>query len=100
MTCIWIHYARPRPHWYTLESSEKAALKAQWAKVAATSREQGGHCDGVYEIRGQSDFSTVEIWRFETPDGAFTHWRELTQSAYAEWNAFANNIGFRALNQD
>jgi hypothetical protein len=64
--CIWIHYARPRPHWYGLDR---------------------------YHIRGQQDFETVEIWRFLTAEAAFEHWAALTAVAYGELNAFANNIG-------
>jgi hypothetical protein len=90
---VWIHYARPRPHWYGLAESEQAARKKSWADVAAASREAGGIFLGAYHVRGQHDFETVEIWRFSDAEAAFDHWARLTAAAYNEWFAFANNIG-------
>ncbi len=34
--CIWIHYARPRPHWYGLDEAAKAQKRADWKRVADT----------------------------------------------------------------
>jgi len=91
--CIWIHYARPRPHWYGLDEAAKADKQAQWRAVARTSTQTGGTCLGTYHVRGQHDFETVEIWRFPNAESAFEHWSALTGAAYAEFHAFANNIG-------
>lgn len=90
---IWIHYARPRPHWYGLGEAEQAARKADWQAVAAASRRAGAEFLGSYHIRGQHDFETVEIWRFPDAEATFDHWSRLTAAAYNEWFAFANNIG-------
>lgn len=90
---IWIHYARPRPHWYALGEAEQARRRASWANVAAASREAGAVFLGNYHVRGQHDFETVEIWRFVDAEAAFDHWARLTAAAYNEWFAFANNIG-------
>ena len=92
-TCIWIHYARPRPHWYGLDVVAKTGKQAAWDAVAARSKEGGGVFLGRYHVRGQHDFETVEIWRFTDAEAAFRHWAELTAAGYGELNAFANNIG-------
>jgi hypothetical protein len=91
--CVWIHYARPRPHWYGLDAATQAAHEKAWATAADTSLAAGGSRLGRYHIRGQQDFETVEIWRFPSAEAAFEHWSTLTAAAYGEWNAFANNIG-------
>ena len=93
---IWIHYARPRPHWYQLDTVEQAALQKRWRGVAAASSEAGAVFLGNYHVRGQHDFETVEIWRFLSAEAAFDHWARLTGTAYNEWFAFANNIGLAA----
>lgn len=90
---IWIHYARPRPHWYRLSEAEKGGKTAAWALAAATSKQAGAACLGRYHVRGQHDFETVEIWRFASPEAAFDHWARLTAAAYNEWYAFSNNVG-------
>jgi hypothetical protein len=91
--CIWIHYARPRPHWYALDAATQAAHEKTWKAVADGSVSAGGSRVGRYHIRGQQDFETVEIWRFPSAETAFEHWSALTAAAYGELNAFANNIG-------
>lgn len=90
---IWIHYARPRPHWYRLNAAEKSALDARWAEVEAASVAAGGDRVGRYHIRGQHDFQTVDIWRFPSPEAAFDHWARLTAAGYNELFAFSNNVG-------
>ena len=94
--CIWIHYARPRPHWYGLDEGAKHEKLGAWKAVAAGSSREGGLCVGRYHVRGQHDFETVEIWRFRDAEAAFRHWSGLTAAGYGEFNAFANNIGLEA----
>jgi hypothetical protein len=91
--CIWIHYARPRPHWYGLDEDARAERLARWKAVSDSSAKDGGACLGRYHVRGQHDFETVEIWRFPSAEAAFQHWSALTAAGYGELNAFANNIG-------
>jgi hypothetical protein len=91
--CIWIHYARPRPHWYGLDAATQAAHEKAWSEEAARSIAAGGSRVGRYHVRGQQDFETVEIWRFPDAESAFDHWARLTVAGYGEFNAFANNIG-------
>ena len=90
---IWIHYARPRPHWYRLNDAEKAKKAAVWAEAEELSKAQGAVCVGRYHIRGQHDFQSVQVWQFTSPEAAFDHWDRLTSVGYNEWNAFTNNIG-------
>jgi len=91
--CIWIHYVRPRPHWYGLDAPAQADRQAAWRAVAEASAAQGGTCLGTWHVRGQHDFETVEIWRFPDAEAAFAHWSALAQARYAEFHAFSNNIG-------
>jgi hypothetical protein len=94
--CIWIHYCRPRPHWYGLDEATRRDKRVAWAALAARSQESGGNLVGRYHVRGHHDFETVEIWRFPTAEAAFQHWSDLTAAGYGEFNAFANNIGLAA----
>jgi hypothetical protein len=94
--CIWIHYARPRPHWYRLSKDEEEKKEASWASVKEASKAAGAQSLGRYHIRGQHDFETVELWRFPDAEAAFDHWARLTAAAYNEWFAFSNNIGLTA----
>lgn len=92
---IWIHYARPRPHWYELAEEKQRNLTAQWKEVRDASVAAGAVALGCYHIRGQHDFETVDLWRFPSPEAAFDHWARLTSAHYNEWFAFANNVGLR-----
>jgi hypothetical protein len=92
-TVVWIHYARPRPHWYALGATDQAAHRSTWASVAAASAEGGAHHVGRYHVRGQHDYETVEIWQFASAERAADHWARLTAAGYNEWFAFANNLG-------
>ena len=91
--CIWIHYARPRPHWYALDDAVRDAHQAQWKIASDKSVAAGGARLGRYHVRGQHDFEIVEIWRFANAEAAFAHWSALTSAGYGEFNAFANSIG-------
>jgi hypothetical protein len=90
---VWIHYARPRPHWYALSETDKTARQAAWTEIANASKLQGAENVGRYHIRGQQDYETVEIWRFTNAEAAADHWSRLTVAGYNEWFAFSNNIG-------
>lgn len=92
-TSIWIHYSRPRPHWYLLSDAEKAALQSDWAAVRDAAKAAGGATQGRFHIRGQHDFQEVEIWTFPQTTDAFTHWSNLVAARYNEFFAFSNNIG-------
>lgn len=92
--CVWIHYARPRPHWYLVEEMEKSTLKVAWAAVDDGARAAGATCTGIYHIRGQHDFETVSVWTFPTSQAAYEHWQALVEARYSEFFAFTNNIGF------
>jgi len=87
--CAWIHYGRPRPHWYLLSAGEQAALRDRWAAVPV----QGGARNGRFHIRGQHDFEFVEFWRFPSSAAAYGYWQALCAARYAEFFAFSNHIG-------
>ena len=92
---IWIHYARPRTAWYGLAEQERLDRAAQWDDVRAASETAGGRQLGEFTVRGQSDYSTTELWLFPTADAAFDHWQRMTAHGYAEWFDAANSIGTR-----
>lgn len=91
---IWIHYARPRSAWYNLDDSEKDQHMEHWFTVKEASVAGGAQEIGRYHVRGQSDFSIVEVWHFPDADAAFDHWSKLTVADYSEWFTSHNNIGF------
>lgn len=95
MNLLWINYSRPRTAWYGLPPGERGALQAKWGDVRNASKEAGGQQIGIFEVRGQSDYNTAEIWIFPSADDAFDHWARLTAAEYAEWFASANSIGNR-----
>ena len=92
-TAIWIHYARPRPHWYELGDDAKAELLSRWGRAKAASLSAGGELLSRSHIRGQHDFETAEVWRFTSAEASFDHWARLTAAGYNAWFAFANNVG-------
>jgi len=94
----WIHYARPRTRWYGLPPAQRGPLERAFADARSRSRDAGGRQLGTFHVRGQSDFSTVELWRFSSAQDAYEHWARMTNSGYAEWFAFANSLG-QALNE-
>jgi hypothetical protein len=49
---VWIHYARPRPHWYALSETNKAARQATWTEIANASKLHGAEHIGRYHVRG------------------------------------------------
>ena len=91
--CVWIHYSRPRPHWYALSEDEQAMLVESWSRVRSRSEAGGARCQGSYHVRGQHDFQEVEIWIFPDSGAAFAHWDGLCSERYNAFFAFANNLG-------
>lgn len=91
--CLWLHYARPRPHWYTQDEAARSELAAAWQALREAAVSDGAVYLGRYHIRGQHDFETVETWRFAGSAGAFAHWQRLVDARYSEFFAFSNNIG-------
>lgn len=91
--CIWIHYSRPRPHWYLLDETQQQQKLAVWDEVRGRAKTEGAEPMGRYHVRGQHDFQEVEVWRFGSAEGAFEHWSRLTAAGYNEFFAFSNNVG-------
>lgn len=90
---IWIHFALPRSAWYEQSENRRAELERRWEEVRAGSRAQGAANGGRYHVRGQSDYSTVEVWRFADADAAFDHWVRLTAAGYGQWFRSSNSLG-------
>lgn len=90
---LWLHHARPRPHWYDLADAEREHLLEQWRTLDAASVTAGGEPLGDYRVRGQSDWSTVSAWRFPDVDAAYAHWQGRVRAGYSTWFAFANSLG-------
>jgi hypothetical protein len=94
---VWVHYARPRPHWYSASREEQRRLQSLWAEVAEHSRARGAARIGRWSVRGQSDFSTVEIWTFGDAEAVLEHWNGLIEVGYPEWFSCANSLGTALL---
>ena len=90
---VWIHQARPRTSWYTVAEDEKAALRRRWRASDDEAVAAGSERIGTYSVRGQSDYSTVELWRFAGPELAFDFWERRVREDYAVWFAFSNQLG-------
>jgi len=90
---IWIHQARPRPGWYELSATDKTELLESWEGLNSRATESGAEHLGKYSVRGQSDFSTVEVWKFDGPEEAFRFWSDRVEASYAAWFTFANQLG-------
>ena len=61
---IWIHKFRARSDWYGLDDQQRSELTEQWRAVDTTGAGARAELVGRYSIRGQSDFSEVEVWTF------------------------------------
>jgi len=90
---IWIHFALPRSAWFERSDEERGQLERRWDDVRAASMALGASNHGPYHVRGQSDYSTVEVWHFQNADAAFDHWVRLTEAGYSEWFQSSNSIG-------
>lgn len=97
---VWIHYSRPRPAWYELSDTQRRAENSTFAAVRGVSEERGGGRLGSYFVRGQSDYSSVEVWTFPDVDAAFDHWRRLVDAGYATWFEASNNVGQQATDME
>src|SRR5947209_239425 len=92
-TTLWIHYSRPRTHWYELSDQERHQLVDTWRTAAAESQRQGAYLIGRYRCRGQSDFEHVEVWQFPSPAAVVEHWDRMRQAAYSDYVVSQNVIG-------
>ncbi len=90
---LWLHYSLPRTTWFELEPEARARHEAAFQKERDASERLGGQRVGTYHVRGQSDFSEVEIWFFATPEQAFDHWSRLVTAGYTSCFEFSNQVG-------
>lgn len=90
---LWLHHARPRSSWYTLDADERRRLTEDWRRTDDASLSAGAEHLGTFRVRGQSDWSTVSVWRFADVDAAMRHWEARVEAGYASWFAFSNELG-------
>lgn len=88
---VWIHQSRPRTPWYELNAAEQQTLRRSWDEVDA--RQSDARSLGRYAVRGQSDYSVLEVWEFACPDDAFTFWEARVRADYAVWHTSSNLLG-------
>jgi hypothetical protein len=90
---VWLHHALPRTAWYELDPAARAELTEAWNAARQRSLAAGARTEGSYNVRGQSDYSTVEVWFFPEVQDAFAHWARLVDAGYAQWFEAANSVG-------
>jgi hypothetical protein len=90
---LWAHQARPRTSWYGLDPVEQKVLLDRWDALNEEAVAAGAERVGTYAIRGQSDFSTLDVWIFPSPDDVFRFWEARVLADYVVWFAFSNQVG-------
>lgn len=90
---IWIHFALPRSDWYQEPAQRQDELEGVWDLVRTETLSRGATTEGRFHIRGQSDYSTVEVWHFPDAEAAFDHWARLTSAGYGRWVQSSNCMG-------
>lgn len=65
----------------------------RWDELDAFALGDGGEFFGRYSIRGQSDFSTLEIWKFASASRAHEFWERRVEGSYSRFFAFSNQLG-------
>jgi hypothetical protein len=93
---IWIHHARPRSSWYELDADTRTEYVERWKSIDASAIATGATSSGAHTVRGQSAYSTVEVWNFENYDAAYDYWGEKVAAEYGRWFVFANSVGTKA----
>jgi hypothetical protein len=73
----------------------RADLQKRWDAVDDKAIEAGAENIGTYFVRGQSDYSTTQVWLFPSYESAYAHWTAKVAAGYAEWFDFSNNVGRR-----
>jgi hypothetical protein len=80
-----------------LDEDLRRSFQERWRRVRSASLAAGASTEGIFNVRGQSDFSTAEVWIFPTVDAAYAHWEQLTAAGYSQWFESANNIGTKVI---
>ncbi|MEU7041987.1 hypothetical protein AB0A77_13130 [Streptomyces varsoviensis] len=90
---VWLHYSLPRTAWFELEPAARARHEEAFRAERDASERLGGRRAGTFHVRGQSDYSEVEIWFFPTAELAFDHWSRLVTAGYTDCFEFSNQVG-------
>ncbi|WP_031465077.1 hypothetical protein [Sciscionella sediminilitoris] len=96
---VWLHYLLPRTTWYELETAERERCEREFERLRQVSVQHGAQFSGRFHIRGQGDYSQVEIWSFPSAEAAFEHWSRLVSCGYSKWFEFANQLGTAEQNE-
>ena len=92
---LWLHQARARTAWYELTHDERAEREQQWNAIRDREIANGSRWLGRFNVRGQSDHNTTDVWVFDGPGAAFAYWDTLVAAGRAQWFACANSGGLR-----
>lgn len=90
---VWLHYSLPRTSWYELPPDQQAGHERGFEEQRTASARLGGVRNGRFHVRGQSDWSHVEIWSFPSVEHAFDHWSRLVEAGYTAFFEFSNQVG-------
>ncbi|MDJ1131479.1 hypothetical protein [Streptomyces iconiensis] len=90
---VWLHHSLPRTAWYDLQPEQRARRERDFEEQRRASEREGGTRNGRFHVRGQSDWSHVEIWSFPSPEHAFDHWSRLVAAGYTACFEFSNQVG-------
>ncbi|NDZ82966.1 hypothetical protein G3I19_31470 [Streptomyces sp. SID10853] len=90
---VWLHHSLPRTSWYDLPPGRRARHERDFQEQRTASERHGGSMNGRFHVRGQSDYSHVEIWSFPSAEHAFDHWSRLVAAGYTACFEFSNQVG-------
>ncbi|WP_328378682.1 hypothetical protein OG372_25825 [Streptomyces sp. NBC_01020] len=90
---VWLHHSLPRTAWFDLEPAARERYEQAFQEQRDASERLGGRGGGRFHVRGQSDYSQVEIWFFPTAEQAFDHWSRLVTAGYTTCFEFSNQVG-------
>ncbi|WP_030889928.1 MULTISPECIES: hypothetical protein [Streptomyces] len=93
---VWLHHSLPRTAWFELTPEEQALREEAFRAQRELSLRQGASRQGRFHVRGQGDYSHVEIWYFPSAEHAFDHWSRLVAAGYTACFEFSNQVGTAA----
>lgn len=90
---VWLHYSLARTAWYELDEVERSRYEREFEKQREYALHRGAAFTGRFHIRGQSEYSHVEVWSFSSAEDAFEYWSALVSVGYTRYFEFANQLG-------
>jgi hypothetical protein len=98
--CLWIHHSLPRSIWYELDIGTRESILKLWEEEDSRAIVSGAMRMGKYSVRGQSDFSSVEVWKFSDIENVVKFWNQRVRNEYSKWFAFSNEVGVEQPHND